>query len=88
MPLRPVLVQMAAGLALVPGCVPQNQSKGEVTQKPTKIEFSCSLPQDFRLIRTDEHSKRVFLEGTKADVTSQRKVDPFLKRLDKAIGHC
>jgi hypothetical protein len=88
MPVRPFLLQMAAVVALLSGRVPQTQSNGEAAQKTTKTEFRCSLPQDFRIVRIDERSKRLFLEGTEADVAPQRKIDAFLQKLDRAIGTC
>ena len=78
---------MAAAFALTPCGFAKAQPNSQGPRN-TDAEFKCSLPKDFRFIRVDTQGKRLFLEGTEANVASRRKVDSFLKGLDKAIGDC
>jgi len=78
---------MVAAFALTPCGFSETRSNGQNPRK-TNTEFKCSLPEDFRFIRVDTQNKRLFLEGTEAKVASRRKVDSFLKRIDKAIADC
>jgi hypothetical protein len=50
--------------------------------------FQCPLPPDFRFIRVDRESKRLFLEGSETDVVSTVKTEGYLRRLNRIIEVC
>ena len=52
------------------------------------LTAECSFPQDFHVVKSDNTSKRLFIEATEAQVASIKKMASFLQRLDRIIEHC
>jgi hypothetical protein len=52
------------------------------------VANDCDFPQDFRVLRVDRQNKRLFVEGNEADVSSQNRIDSYLRNLDRVIATC